>query len=214
MSLPTHGALDYSLPMSRTGGYRLYLADKVPFEEHLRQTIEHGPEGNRVPVDYTSVAFHYGDAPSAASMDPSLAPPPPRAPPVHVFYPQLMEMSVWFGTSVSFVDGALEMRSEGDGLIRFDVSALPPGRYHVRLSYRRGPDGADFSVWRRQTQVSPWIDARAGAEDRVDGADMGDIELTEQTRSVTIRTRGAAGRTTLRIDRLILEELRRGATEG
>jgi hypothetical protein len=33
MSLPLHGALDYSLPFSRTGGYRLFLSDKIPFQE-------------------------------------------------------------------------------------------------------------------------------------------------------------------------------------
>ncbi|MDP4128651.1 MAG: DUF2961 domain-containing protein [Bacteroidota bacterium] len=31
MSLPLHGCLDYSLPFSRTGGYRFYLNDKIPF---------------------------------------------------------------------------------------------------------------------------------------------------------------------------------------
>jgi len=208
MSLPLHGALDYSLPLSRTGGYRFYMADKVSFEEHLRQTIEHGPEGNRVPVDYTSVTFHYGDAPSTAAMDPAAAPPPPRPPGVHVFYPQLLQLSVGGGTSVAFVGGALEIRAERNGLVRFDVSALRPGRYRVRLSYRRGPSAGSFSLWRRQTQISEWVDARAQEEERVEAADMGEIELTAQARSVTVLTRAADGPTLLRIDRLILEELR------
>jgi len=208
MSLPLHGALDYSLPLSRTGGYRFYMADKVSFEEHLRQTIEHGPEGNRVPVDYTSVAFHYGDTPPTASMDPTAAPPPPRPPGVHVFYPQLLELSVGGGTSVAFTGGALEIRAERSGLVRFDVSALRPGRYRVRLSYRRGPSSGSFSLWRRQTQISDWTDARAAEEERVEAADMGEIELTAQARSVTILTRAVDGRTLLRIDRLILEEVR------
>ncbi|RYY06609.1 MAG: DUF2961 domain-containing protein, partial [Sphingobacteriaceae bacterium] len=33
MSLPLHGSLDYSLPYARTGGYRLFIADKMPFEK-------------------------------------------------------------------------------------------------------------------------------------------------------------------------------------
>jgi hypothetical protein len=207
MSLPLHGALDYSLPMSRTGAYRFYLSDKLSFDEHLRQTIEHGPEGNAVPVDYTSVAFHYGELPSAAAMVPAgVAPALP--PPVHEFHPQLMEMSVWFGTSVSFEDGALEVRAPATGLVRFDVSALPPGRYRVKLSYRRGPDGAEFSLWHRQTRVSPWIDAHAAEVARIGMADMGTVELTAQARSLTVRTRAVEGRTVLRIDRLILEAVR------
>ncbi len=208
MSLPLHGALDYSLPLSRTGGYRFYMADKVSFEGHLRQTIEHGPEGNRVPVDYTSVTFHYGDMPPTASMDPSAAPPPPRPPATHVFYPQLMELSLGGGTAISYVGGALEVRAEQNGLVRFDVSALPPGRYRVKLSYRRGPDTGSFSVWRRQTQLSAWADAFAGEEERVEAADIGEIELTPQARSITVRTRAVEGRTAFRIDRLILEEAR------
>lgn len=207
MSLPLHGALDYSLPLSRTGGYRFYMADKVSFAEGIRQTIEHGPEGNRVPVDYTSVAFYYGDTPPVASMDPAHAPPAPRPPTTHVFYPQLLELSVGGGTSIAFVGGALEVRAEQDGLVRFDVSALEPGRYRVRLSYRRGPDGGSFSVWRRQTQLSDWIDARADADERVDAAAVGEIELTPQARSITVRTRAVEGRAAVRIDRLILEEI-------
>jgi hypothetical protein len=208
VSLPLHGALDYSLPLSRTGGYRFYMADKVSFERQLRQTIEHGPEGNRVPVDYTSVTFHYGDTPPAASMDPSAGPPPPRPPTTHVFYPQLLELSLGGGTAVSYVDGALEVRAEQNGLVRFDVSALPPGRYRVRLSYRRGPESGSFSVWRRQTQLFDWTDAWAEAEARVEAAVVGEIELTPHARSITVRTRAVEGRTAFRIDRLILEEMR------
>ena len=35
MSLPLHGSLGYSLPFCRTGGYRLYLSDKLSFEKIL-----------------------------------------------------------------------------------------------------------------------------------------------------------------------------------
>lgn len=61
MNLPLHGALDYSLPMARTGGYRLCLSDKMSFEHDFYIGIEHGPERNEYPVDYTSVAFYYCD---------------------------------------------------------------------------------------------------------------------------------------------------------
>jgi hypothetical protein len=62
-SLPTHGCLEYSIPLARTGGYRLLLTDKIPFEKSISLSIEHGPEKNLVPVDYTSVAFYYCDRP-------------------------------------------------------------------------------------------------------------------------------------------------------
>ncbi len=53
MSLPLHGALDYSLPFCRIGGYRLYLGDKISFEKNMYQSIEHGPVNNNIPVNYT-----------------------------------------------------------------------------------------------------------------------------------------------------------------
>ena len=42
MSLPLSGALEYSIPFCRTGGYRLFVADKVSFEKSFFHSIEHG----------------------------------------------------------------------------------------------------------------------------------------------------------------------------
>ena len=60
-SMPLSGALDYSLPLSRTGGYRLFLTDKISFSNNFYQSIEHGPEKNRKPASYTSVAYYYSN---------------------------------------------------------------------------------------------------------------------------------------------------------
>ena len=59
LSLPIHGCLDYSLPFSRTGAYRFYLSDKISFEKSIFHSIEHGPSGNHIPVDYTSLGLYY-----------------------------------------------------------------------------------------------------------------------------------------------------------
>ena len=132
VSLPVHGSLDYDLPMSRTGGYRFFLGDRLSFEESIRLTIEHGPEGNAVPVDYTSVAYYYGDTPPLSVVDPGGFAALPAAPPVHVFFPQLLSVSLGGGTIADYSSGRyIEMRSERDGLMRIDVSAVPPGRYRV-----------------------------------------------------------------------------------
>ncbi len=60
-SLPLSGCLLYSQALSRTGGYRFYLNDKIPFEKGIYVAIEHGPTKRGVPVLYTSVAFYYAD---------------------------------------------------------------------------------------------------------------------------------------------------------
>ena len=59
MSLPLSGALTYEKPAARTGAYRILLPDAYSFHRSLQFTIEHGPEGNVNPANYTSVAFLY-----------------------------------------------------------------------------------------------------------------------------------------------------------
>ncbi len=59
ISFPLSGALDYDKPLGRTGAYRLMITDSYAFRKSLLLTIEHGPEGNKVPADYTSVSYLY-----------------------------------------------------------------------------------------------------------------------------------------------------------
>lgn len=213
VGLPVHGSLAYSLPLARTGGYRFYLADKLSFERTLGLTIEHGPEHDAVPVDYTSVAFYYGDRPPLDRMDPARFTDAPRPPAVHEFYPQLMSLSLGSRTSIDHTGGFIGVSAEpaaagasANGLVRIDVSEVPAGQYRVLLSFERGPDGGEFSLWRRQLQISPWTSSRASAVERVERAAMGEVVLTDQIRTLTIRTRGRDGRRPFRFNRLVLEE--------
>ncbi len=209
VSLPVHGSLDYDLPMSRTGAYRFFLGDRLSFEREIQLTIEHGPEGNKVPVDYTSVAYFYGDQPPLSTVDPAGFTELPVAPPVHVFYPQLLSVSLGGGTIADYSSGRyIEMRSERDGLMRVDVGAVPSGRYRVFLTYVCGPNSAAFSVWRRQAPVSEWINQFCEVDQEMEHADLGTVELTDQIRSLTIRTRASPGRGSFRLERLFLEEIR------
>jgi hypothetical protein len=60
-SMPLSGCLAYSHALARTGGYRLYLSDKIPFEKSIFQCIEHGRTALGDPAVYTSVSFYYSD---------------------------------------------------------------------------------------------------------------------------------------------------------
>jgi hypothetical protein len=62
-SLPLSGSLGYDKPVSRTGGYRLYIGDAYSFRQQLKFTIEHGGEGNSDPTDYVGTTFYYLDKP-------------------------------------------------------------------------------------------------------------------------------------------------------
>jgi len=63
-SLPLYGCLGYSKEQSWSGGYRLMLSDKIPFDHSLYQAIEHGQTAvTGVPAYYRSIAFYYTDRP-------------------------------------------------------------------------------------------------------------------------------------------------------
>jgi hypothetical protein len=69
-SFPLSGCLDYKKPQARTGGYRFMITDAYAYSESIDYTIEHGPEGNAAPVDYTSVVFFYSQDPLPAGEKP------------------------------------------------------------------------------------------------------------------------------------------------
>jgi hypothetical protein len=57
-SLPLYGCLGYSMSQGWSGGYRLMLSDKVPFEKGIYQAIEHGQTAvTGVPVYYQARAY-------------------------------------------------------------------------------------------------------------------------------------------------------------
>jgi hypothetical protein len=62
-----YGCLDYYNYLERTGGYRLFIGDAYSFHTSLRYTIEHAPEKNDIPADYTSTTFYYLDNPEGTT---------------------------------------------------------------------------------------------------------------------------------------------------
>ncbi|MBN1422849.1 MAG: DUF2961 domain-containing protein [Planctomycetes bacterium] len=87
-SLPLSGCLEYKKFLGRTGGYRWMIADCYAYRESIDFTIEHGPEGNRIPTDYTSVTFFYSlEPPGIDSSVPSTTDRKVSAPERIVFVP-------------------------------------------------------------------------------------------------------------------------------
>lgn len=150
MSLPLHGSLDYSLPYSRTGGYRLFLSDKMSFEKSIRHTIEHGPENNNFPVDYTSLAMYYAEAPISVQQKPANELTNVFIPDTMMIYPQLMKLS--FGGAFS-VEGNTFAAKNG-GQMQIDLGEIPLGQYKLYADAEIHAEGAEISVWQRQTVVS------------------------------------------------------------
>ena len=186
VSLPIHGSLDYSLPMCRTGGYRFYLTDKLTFEQELLLTIEHGPENNLFPVDYTSVAFYYGDVPPVCQSQPEEALRTVYNPDSHVFFPQLMDLSLGRNTQIEN-RGRLVATTEREGLVRIMLNDIPEGTYKIALSYYQSPDGGSFSIWNRQKMITDWKDTYSPQETFLGKQALGTVKLTRQTNSISIK---------------------------
>ncbi|MDR1866598.1 MAG: DUF2961 domain-containing protein [Bacteroidales bacterium] len=188
VSLPIHGSLDYSLPMCRTGAYRFFLTDKLSFSENLLFTIEHGPENNLFPVDYTSVAFYYGSKPVAeAKPDETLR--TVYYPEEHVFSPQLMELLIDRNTTVENRRRLIVWSVLGSGMVRILLNDIPEGKYTLFLTYFQTPDGGAFSVWNRHKMIADWKEVHADRETLMERQELGTVNITRQTNSISIRVR-------------------------
>lgn len=226
---PLHGATSYSWPLSRTGGYRFKLSDKVTFERQYHFTIEHGPEGNNWPVGYTSVTFYYGERPAISSLDPVAVAGrlgAVRAPRQHHFDVIDLSFRLGAGTSVEFADfsehgvlmdvgvdrqnrGAVAFASldEVHGQVRLEFEDLEPGQYRIYLNYKRSPESGELALWRREVPVADFVDAFAEKEEFVRRQDMGVVEFTQEDQSVTLRVRPKKGRTRLTVGTIELERI-------
>ena len=210
MSLPLHGALDYSLPFCRTGGYRLYLSDKLSFENSFFMSIEHGPAGNKFPVDYTSLALYYSNTPAIESAAPTNESTKVYIPDTLILYPQLMDYNIFgkldvsttwkYGTggeSYLFTPGA-------DSWLRISLADIPPGRYKVFFDIMKEPFGCDFSLWQRQTQLSDWISTFQTAEERTPYLYVCDLSHLDFINTITIRFKTEKQKSSLLLNRIIL----------
>ncbi len=188
ISLAIHGSLDYSLPMARTGGYRLFMSDKMPFEKQIDHSIEHGPEGNEFPVDYTSIAMFYGAQPLKSKLEPSDDLREVYVPTTHEYFPQLMEVTLGGGVQVK-QDRGLQMITDGEHTVRVALKDIPEGSYKLALSYHEKKNGAEFSIWQRQKRISSWKSTKSSEENKIQRTEIGTIQITNQTNSITVHIR-------------------------
>ncbi|MFN8341891.1 MAG: glycoside hydrolase family 172 protein [Cyclobacteriaceae bacterium] len=209
MSLPMHGALEYSLPWCRTGGYRFYLSDKIPFQSRFYHAIEHGPVKNETPADYTSLSFYYADRGPASQSTVADSDVTVAVPDTLFLYPQLMDMTVgenaiikaeWkYPTGGQTYNFAVTEETS----IRISLRELPLSNYEVLIDYNQLPDGCSFSLWQRQTQVSGWLNANASKESRQEHISLGTLRTTELLNTLTFRFQTTATRRQWSLNRLI-----------
>lgn len=206
ISLPIHGSLDYSLPMNRTGAYRFFLSDKMSFEKEIYHGMEHGGENNNFPVDYASVAFYYAEQPLKERMKPTEELREVYLPDKHVYFPQLMEVTLDRGIQ-AILDRGLMLTSYGEGAIRVKLTDVPEGKYRVLINYHEKPNGAEFQVWQRQNKLSDWKSTKGEKESFHQNFYVGDIQLTLQTNSITFRVKNSDKADQFELNLITLERI-------
>ncbi|MBI1783883.1 DUF2961 domain-containing protein [Candidatus Sumerlaeota bacterium] len=201
-SLPTHGCLTYSIPLARTGAYRLYIGDKMSFEKSFNYTIEHGGEGNSVPVDYTSVAYYYADHGPDNSEVPGEKERTVYQPRELEFWLQLLPIRAFSnGSKIAYGgwrDPATKQHYETltltpagrNAFMKVEVEVPAAGEYEVYLSYLKGPSYGIFKVNNRQDSLCEPIDAFATvAEVKIEHC-VGTVYFEEGVNSLTFEITG------------------------
>lgn len=210
MSLPLHGALDYSLPFCRTGGYRFFLSDKISYDKSFYHSIEHGPVRNQFPVDYTSLGFYYSDRPAKQAAEPRADLVKVFVPDTLVVYPQLMDYNIFGGIDVKTTwkygtGGETYFFTPGaDSWLRISLKDIPYGTYSLYFDVMTEPFGCDFSLWQRQTAVSDWISTYSKVEERKFDLYVGDIDVEDFKNTLTLRFKPEGEKKTMVLNRVML----------
>jgi hypothetical protein len=208
-SLPLSGALEYSIPLGRTGGYRFFISDKVPFEKTFLQTIEHGPEGNKWPSDYSSVSYFYCDRSNPQLTIPAAGNTAIYQPDTLEIYPQQMfwEMEGPHSVKTEWTYGpAMTMffTIHEDSKLKMNMPDIPLGEYQVLLDYVKSPDAADFSIWQRQSPMTDWMSAHQDKKERIPLQSVGHIRITNLEHAFTFHFRTPPGRDRFALTRVVL----------
>ncbi len=195
-SLPVNGCLGFSVPMSRTGGYRHYLSDKLSFRESFKLTIEHGPVGNRFPADYSSVAFYYAERATQQ-----------EAPTAYLSAYPLPEVIKFDGIFIpirTFSNGKiinglkagdqnvliLETVNDKPMLAKFELNVPDDGPYILSASYFRTPSSGEIRFMQRQNQLTTWTSLKQDKETYVEKDDIGILHIKNGSGTVTIHLGG------------------------
>jgi len=197
ISLPIHGSLDYNQMSSRTGGYRLYLNDKLNFNTAFRLTIEHQPDAKEnVKTDYTSVGLFYAEKPQFENTPILIDGQVKKIAHRNKLTAVGMTYTLYWLCHANFEDPAIvfSMKKSEQWYATIDAESVPiaqihlgeldKGKYKMQVEYGPG-NGTGFSIWQRSNQVSSWIQAKTPSDKKI--VDAGEIEITDELKTITIR---------------------------
>ncbi len=204
-SFPLSGCLAYQKPLGRTGGYRFMVTDAYAFTKSLKQTIEHGPEGNNIPTDYSATTFIYAAEPITVPELPALA---ARrvVDPAKVTYICGWNIPI---AAFPFKDATLSKKGEkvGDADVRFlsmtagaddffgkptlsVVCDLPAaGNYKVSIDTIKGPAQGHVQLTRDEAPVGKHVDLYAAERQRAT-VELGTLDFVEGPNTINLQVPG------------------------
>ena len=197
ISLPVHGSLLYNLKAARTGGYRFFLADKINFDTSYNLTIEHGPEENKLAVDYTSVGLFYADRPQFENT--YLTKVENEMKRRDILLAQDMTIRLYWFTQAVFGENSMLISSKREDywttnidfeavpMAQIDLTGLDNGRYKVHVVHKSINGGKPFIIWQRTEPISDWIVTDNGEAGESITSYAGEINISDQIKTITIR---------------------------
>jgi len=220
-SLPMNGCLAYSIPLAHTGGYRFLMTDKISFEKEFKLSIEHGPEKNQIPADYTSLALYYSSTPPVSN----------NLPPVELLEktnsPKMLEYWIQLLPVKALGEGAgitreeakdgksgkkyevLKLEAPDDGFAKFELEVPSNGEYKLYLSYFKGPDCSPFEISQRQIPIKR-IDGHASENTFIEKEFIGTLNIKEGTNTITVVLKNGEKKSNLNkflLHRIYLEKM-------
>jgi len=203
LNMPLHGCLAYSIALSRTGGFRFYMTDKISFERDIQLTIEHGSgddpkDNNQYPVDYSSVAFYYCDQPPVSNNLPPIGPLEKiNSPKMQEYWLQLLPIkgmdrgaTITYGECTDEISGnsneALIIKGGANKFAKFELEVPSSGEYKLYMSYYKGPLCGYFIINQRQIQISGLLNGYAADNTLVEKEFIGNLFIREGTNTLSI----------------------------
>ncbi len=175
---PLSGCLSYSIPLSRTGGYRFYTTDKLPFYKSIYHSMEHGPVNNNRPVQNVSVAMYYAEAAVEQNAAPVNRLTKNPIPPEFTFYTNFLKHLTYNG-DFEFRNGNAVINGADNASVTINVNELPGGRYKMYL-HKIASAAGNFDVRISDSKrIQDWQTINLTADNRREDVYLGEVEVNK-----------------------------------
>jgi hypothetical protein len=230
VSFPLSGCLDYKRPQARSGAYRLFVFDPLPYTKSIHFAIEHAPEKNNIKTDYVGMAYLYAENhPTGAGVlqpaserivnDPTrLVFTPGWYMPIHSFSVQNSTLSRKEERVDNRNERFLSFRgTREDAFGPHHVSLLcdvpAAGRYRVTIDALEGPEAGIEQLFVQEHGIGSPVDLYAAQRRRRNAIPLGELDLKQGLNQVFIKVLDKNGKATslgLDLVTITLEKTRAG----